>query len=108
MIYFTADTHFCHANIIRNCDRPFDDVHQMNRIMIEKWNSYVTDRDDIYILGDFMYKGKGRDANEILSKLKGRKYLVKGNHENYLTDINFRQGAFEWVKDYYVLRLKAG
>ena len=27
MIYFTADTHFCHANIIRNCDRPFDDVH---------------------------------------------------------------------------------
>ena len=55
MIFFTADNHFCHANIIRNCDRPFCDVNAMNRIMIEKWNSRVTDSDDIYILGDFMY-----------------------------------------------------
>jgi len=108
MIYFTADTHFCHANIIRNCNRPFEDVHEMNRVMIEKWNSYVTDHDDIYILGDFIYKGKGKDANEILSKLNGRKYLVKGNHEKYLTDPDFNQEAFEWVKDYYLLKLDGG
>ena len=108
MIYFTADTHFCHSNIISSCERPFENVDEMNRVMIENWNSYVTDRDEIYILGDFMYKGKGKEANEILSKLKGRKYLIKGNHEKYLDDPAFKREAFEWVKDYYTLKLEGG
>ena len=80
----------------------------MNSEMISRWNSYVTDHDEVYILGDFMYKGNGRDANEILSRLKGKKYLVRGNHEKYLDDPQFRQGAFEWVKDYYVLKYEGG
>ena len=104
MIYFTADSHFCHSNIISSCERPFADADEMNRAMIENWNSCVTASDEVYILGDFMYRGKGKDANEILSKLKGRKYLVKGNNEKYLADPEFRQDAFEWVKDYHVLK----
>jgi calcineurin-like phosphoesterase family protein len=76
----------------------------MNRDMIKKWNNYVTDYDEIYILGDFLYKGTGREANNILSQLNGKKYLVKGNHEKYLSDPEFKQGAFEWVKDYHVLK----
>ena len=108
MIYFTADNHFCHGNIIGSCDRPFRDAAEMNKAMIEKWNSYVTDRDDIYILGDFLYRGTARDANEILSRLKGRKYLVRGNHEKYLDDPAFNQGAFAWVKDYHVLKYEKG
>jgi calcineurin-like phosphoesterase family protein len=108
MIYFTADNHFCHGNIIGSCGRPFKNVEEMNRVMIEKWNSYVTDIDDIYILGDFLYKGNGRDANDILSKLKGKKYLIKGNHEKYLDDPKFNDKAFQWVKDYHVLKLEGG
>jgi calcineurin-like phosphoesterase family protein len=108
MIYFTADNHFCHSNIIGSCERPFRDVNEMNEAMIENWNSYVTDHDEIYILGDFMYKGTGKDANNILSRLKGKKYLVRGNHEKYLDDINFHQKHFEWVKDYYYLKLEGG
>jgi calcineurin-like phosphoesterase family protein len=104
MIYITADTHFCHGNIIGSCGRHFENVGEMNRALIENWNSYVTVRDEVYILGDFMYKGKGKDANNILSKLNGRKYLVKGNHEKYLTDPEFKQDAFEWIKDYHVLK----
>jgi len=103
MIYFTADTHFCHGNIIGSCNRPFKDVHEMKSEMIGRWNSYVTDHDEIYILGDFLYKGTGREANKILAQLKGRKYLIKGNHEKYLDDPEFRHGAFEWIKDYFVL-----
>jgi calcineurin-like phosphoesterase family protein len=104
MIYFTADTHFCHGNIIGSCVRPFNDVDEMNRTMIERWNSLVTDMDEIYILGDFMYKGSVKEANRILSILKGKKYLIKGNHDKYLDLQDFNQRAFEWVKDYFVLK----
>jgi len=103
MTYFTADTHFCHNNIIWSCNRPFKNVLEMNREMINRWNSYVTDHDEIYILGDFLYKGTGIEANKILSQLKGRKYLIKGNHEKYLDDPKFNPKSFEWVKEYYVL-----
>jgi calcineurin-like phosphoesterase family protein len=103
MIYFTADNHFCHFSIIKHCQRPFLDERVMNNEMIHRWNSVVKRNDEIYILGDFIYKGKGKDANEILSRLNGKKYLIKGNHEKYLDDKEFNYDAFEWVKDYYVL-----
>jgi calcineurin-like phosphoesterase family protein len=103
MIYFTADTHFYHSNIIGICDRPFENIEAMHKILIENWNSLVTDHDDIYILGDFAFKGKGQEVNEILKRLKGNKYLIKGNHEKYLNDVSFNPEAFEWIKDYHVL-----
>ena len=104
MIFFTADTHFYHSNIIHSCNRPFKDASEMNSVMIDKWNSYVTDQDEIYVLGDFLYKASAREANEILSRLKGRKYLIKGNHERYLEDPHFNVNAFKWIKDYYILK----
>lgn len=30
MIYFTADTHFGHANAVWMCDQPYSDVEVMN------------------------------------------------------------------------------
>jgi len=106
MIFFTADTHFCHGNIIQYCTRPFNDVDDMDKEMIGRWNSVVNKDDEIYILGDFLYKGNAKEANEILSKLKGRKYLIKGNHEKYLNKEDFNMEAFEWVKDYHVLNIE--
>ena len=104
MIYFTADTHFCPNSVVGSCGQPFAGVEEMNRALVDNWNSLVTDRDDIYIPGDFMYKGKGRGTNNFLSKLKGRKYLIKGNHEKYLTDPKFKPEAFKWIHNYYVLK----
>ena len=108
MIYFTADNHFCHGNIIGSCTRPFSNVNEMNKKMIDNWNNLITKNDEVYILGDFSYKGKTQEINEILSKLKGKKYLIKGNHDKYLDDPLFKINAFEWVKDYYVLKYEGG
>jgi calcineurin-like phosphoesterase family protein len=78
----------------------------MNKVLIQNWNTYVSDRDEIYILGDLIYKGTGIEANEIMKNLKGKKYLIKGNHDKFLEDNSFDINAFEWIKDYYVLNYK--
>ena len=52
MIYFIADTHFNHANIIKYCNRPFKNTDEMNKYIIRKWNSVVKERDTVYHLGD--------------------------------------------------------
>ncbi|MFH5811280.1 metallophosphoesterase [Companilactobacillus sp. FL22-1] len=102
MKYFIADTHFFHEPIIAFCNRPFHNVEEMNQKLIEKWNKTVkSPNDEVYILGDFVYMGTGEQANTILKQLRGKKYLIKGNHEQYLNDQNFDHSLFEWVKDYY-------
>ena len=103
MIYFTADPHYCHANIIKMCDRPFAGLEEMHAALMANWNAVVGKQDEVYILGDLVYKGKASQANEILKKLRGRKFLIKGNHEKYLNDADFDMSAYEWVKDYHVL-----
>lgn len=101
MIYFIADTHFHHNNVISFCQRPFTDVGEMNDTLIKNWNSVVKPTDEVYILGDFLYKGTGKQANELLGSLNGRKYLIKGNHEHYLKSADFNTSLLEWIKDYH-------
>lgn len=51
--FFTSDSHFGHANIIRYCQRPFADADEMDSALIRIWNSVVDPRDTVYHLGDF-------------------------------------------------------
>lgn len=39
--------------------RTFGTIEEMDRTIIVNWNSRVTDRDDVYILGDFIKFGIG-------------------------------------------------
>ena len=80
MIYYISDLHFGHANAIKFDARPFADVEEMDRVMIERWNETVCDDDVVYIVGDFCYRS-GRSAAWYLSQLKGQKHLVVGNHD---------------------------
>lgn len=52
-IWFTADFHFDHNNILRYCDRPFSNVQEMNRAILDNLNRRVKPNDVLYFLGDF-------------------------------------------------------
>lgn len=80
MIYFIADTHFNHKNIIKYCNRPYKNKIEMNEDIIKKWNEVVTDEDTIYHLGDFALGSKD-EFEKITKRLKGKKILIRGNHD---------------------------
>lgn len=101
-IFFTSDHHFGHKNIIKYSNRPFNDVTEMNEEMIKRWNSKVAPNDKVYHIGD-MGMCSAEDMREILYRLNGRIFLIKGNHESSALAVPDR---FEWIKDYFELSVK--
>ena len=89
-LYFTADTHFNHANIIKFCNRPFKSVEQMNETLITNWNSVISEDDIVFHLGDFCLGGAA-EWTRLLDRLNGKIYLILGNHDLK----NFRQGFIQ-------------
>ena len=79
-IYIISDTHFNHTNIIKYCNRPFDNVEEMNSTIINNWNSVINKDDIVYHLGDFIL-GTKYDLKDVASKLNGTIYLIRGNHD---------------------------
>lgn len=93
--FFIADTHFDHESILRYENRPFPDVHAMNEALISRWNGAVSAEDSVYVIGDF--GGDGRER-EILARLNGTKYLVRGNHDTRPNG-DYRAAGFAEVYD---------
>lgn len=83
MVFFTADTHFNHEAIIGHCNRAYRSVAEMNEALVARWNEVVLrENDEVWVLGDFGFVRK--DAEDLLAifwRLRGRKYLVVGNHD---------------------------
>lgn len=85
-IFIVSDTHFGHANILKFTDsttgeriRPmFNSLEEMDEFMVDRWNSVVKDEDIVYHLGDVYYD----QGHRVLPRLKGRKRLILGNHDN--------------------------
>jgi calcineurin-like phosphoesterase family protein len=83
---YSADHHFFHEMMLKEFpgSRPFDNVSQMNEYLIEAHNARASNSTDVYFLGDFAY-GRKLEASQIrkvFEKLKGRKHLIVGNHDN--------------------------
>lgn len=98
-IYFIADTHFGEENIMRYENRPFENAAEMDNAIISNWNKMVKEEDEVYVLGDL-----GADGQEasLLSQLKGKKYLIKGNHDTQSNEY-YRKVGFQEVYDYPII-----
>lgn len=106
MIWITSDTHFNHINILKyeTKTRPFETIEEMNEVIINNWNSVVKSTDTVYVLGDF-FMGPIDKIVPILSRLKGKIILIRGNHDTPLRLDLYRSYGIE-VKDIDYLRYK--
>ena len=77
MIYFTADTHFDHYNIMKLMKRPWERLDEMNEGILANINK-LSQSDDLYHLGDFAFKNGPIWAERIVPKL----HLLIGNHDD--------------------------
>lgn len=92
MIWVTSDLHFNHQKLIDNGIRP----PNYEEKLIKQWNGNVKDTDTVIILGDISWNC---DLSK-LNKLKGKKILVRGNHdkkscESYMQHFDFACESFK-------------
>ncbi len=100
MRYYIADLHFFHGALNDKMDRRgFASVEEMNEYMIEKWNKKVRKNDDVVIIGDLSW-GNVQETNALLQRLKGKLYLVCGNHDRFVNNKEMNPDRFKWIKHY--------
>ena len=67
----------------------------MNRTLIRNYNSMVAKNDTVYILGDLSFRIPVEEANNLIRQLKGKKILLRGNH-----DKEYDPSLFEAIYDF--------
>jgi len=103
---YISDQHFYDEDVMSFLDhRPFQSVEDMNAYMIRQWNDSVKSDDEIYIVGDmFSWSGADRDPeklNAVLRQLKGKLYLVIGNHDlKWFDHPGIERDRFGWIRHY--------
>jgi len=102
-VWFTADLHLGHGNIIRHCHRPFlsaqeeelarcdpqgrwrlseDTVRRHDDALLEAINTAVGERDTLWVLGDFCWGGGLETARRYRKRIHCHQvHLVWGNHD---------------------------
>lgn len=100
-IYFISDLHLSHNNIIKYCNRPYENVEDMNNDIIKRWNSVVSKNDTVWVLGDIGL-GKKENIKKLLLQLNGHKKLIMGNHDRWNPHF-YEECGFEFVSNYPVL-----
>jgi len=99
MIWFTSDTHWGHANIIKYDARPFQTVEEHDEALIANWNAVVSPGDLVYHLGDVTWHKSQVNIDLLLGRLHGTKKLVVGNHDR-TNKLLLRSRQWAKVSDY--------
>lgn len=104
MRYYIADLHLYHENLNEKMDcRGFSSAEDMNDYIIQKWNAKVKPVDEVIILGD-VSMGTAEKTTQVLQKLSGRLFLIKGNHDHFLKHRKFDSSIFGWIESYKEMR----
>lgn len=80
-VFFTADLHLGHRNIIGYCNRPFSTGEAMDSAIISSINKTVSQNDILYIIGDFCHKG-GTALSYRERIVCENVHIILGNHDD--------------------------
>lgn len=78
-VFFTADLHLGHKRVSEL--RGFKSIEEHDAHIISVWNSRVTKRDTVYVLGDIAVSNYENALDIIKNQLNGAKHLISGNHD---------------------------
>lgn len=99
-IFVTSDLHFCHANIIKFCNRPYKHVEDMNDALIDNINKKIGVNDTLYHLGDFCFSPH-LNLETIRERINCNNiHIILGNHDK---DYYFSSKQFASVQHYHEL-----
>lgn len=98
MIWFSSDQHFGHKRVLEYCQRPWSTLDEMEEGLVANWNGAVSSDDTVYVLGDFSFRGV-KDTTRVLSRLRGHKCLVMGNHDWHHKPTKWVEMGFKCVAD---------
>ena len=101
--FYTADTHFGHRMLVETGKRPWQTVDEMDEALINDWNATVNPKDRVFVIGDFSFYGRDKTP-AILRRLRGQKFLVRGNHDSSKT-VKSCAGHWGWVRHHHVNRV---
>lgn len=105
-LFFTADTHFFHKNIIAYCDRPYTNSYKMNEDLIKKWNEKIPENATVFHMGDVAMTAIPKVLNDLLHRLNGTKYLVIGNHEKNVLQREYLREHWKGIHDVIEITIK--
>jgi calcineurin-like phosphoesterase family protein len=95
--FFTADEHYGHTNIIKYCNRPFDNVDQMDDFIIANHNMVVGESDTVIHGGDFTLSKKPTAQNYV-RRLNGKHIFLSGSHDYWLGK-KYEAKILEWKEE---------
>ena len=81
-VYFCSDFHLGHKNIGNFRDDIIATCQQNTDLMQVLWDKRIHKNDLVYCLGDMAFDQAGLD---LLGSWRGRKILVKGNHDDFVS-----------------------
>jgi calcineurin-like phosphoesterase family protein len=99
-VWFASDHHFGHE-FLRKL-RNFENTEEHDQAIIEAHNKVVKNGDDVYLLGDLLFKSK-RHLSHYLEQLNGNLHLIRGNHDKIGLEGNVK--GLSWVKDYHEIKV---
>ena len=104
MIWFSADHHFAHDEIITYCMRPFRNPAVMHKHMTREHNSLVAPSDDAYFIGDISMLSKSHRGTieNYIRKFNGRLHLIIGSHDIrdpvFWTEVGFTSVHYPYLE----------
>ena len=102
MYFFTGDEHIDHFNVIKYCNRPFNNTFDMEKALVNNHNSVVKANDIVIHAGDLTL-GRKEVAVRYIKQLNGNHIFLMGCHDRWLKGSRASQIWGKMIDGQYVV-----